>query len=150
MPSGKASMESHQCIIITTHFDAAYEMTFFRKLPAWAVALHIILPDTRLGIRFVSRILNSVGLTPAVYNTVIGIAMIPVFCSLIGWLFFINWKVISPGASDDLSGCSVAASLLKEMQEKGIRLQYTDVGVLIADGEESGMRVAMAWAKAHR
>ena len=68
----------------------------------------------------------------------------------IPWLFFINWRVVVDGANDNLTGCYIAMSILKEMAENDERMDHTDVCVLITDGEESGLRGALAYAEAHR
>ena len=146
----KAAGESRRKVIVAGHVDAAYEMRFFRGLPTWAVGSHIVVADGGLSFLLVCSILNCLGLTSPVFYQALAIIGIAVACSLVGWLCFVNWRVVSPGACDDLTGCFIAMSLLKEMAEKGIRLQHTDVGVLITDGEECGCRGAMAFAKAHR
>ena len=53
------------------------------------------------------------------------------------------------GANDNLSGCFVAMSVLKEMAERGFRFAHTQVCCLITGAEESGLRGALACAKKH-
>ena len=54
------------------------------------------------------------------------------------------------GANDNLSGCYIGMELLKEMEERGIALGHTEVGVILPGSEEAGLRGAKAWAKAHK
>lgn len=146
----KAAGESRHKVMFVGHVDAAYEMRFFRGLPTWAIGAHIIVADGGLSFLMVSSVLNCFSLTSASFNTACAIVGIPVACSLVGWLCLVNWKVVSPGASDNLSGCFIAMSLLKEMAENNIRFEHTDVSVLIVDDEECGCRGSMDFAKAHR
>lgn len=146
----KAAGESRQRVIITGHADAAYEMSFFLHLKTWMVALHIVVADGGLLFFLLSSVLGLLGITGPGYEHVISFVLIPVACSLIGWAFFVNWKVVSPGANDNLTGCFAALGLLKEMAEKDERLEHTDFCVLITDGEECGLRGAMAFAERHK
>lgn len=57
---------------------------------------------------------------------------------------------IVDGANDNLSGCYMGLSILKEMKDHGIELENTEVGVLITGSEEAGLRGALAWAEAHQ
>ena len=146
----KAAGETRRRVIIVGHADAAYEMTFLLHLKTWIVGMHIVVADGGLLVFLVSSILGLLGITSPGYEQALSFILIPVACTLIGWAFFVNWKVISPGANDNLTGCFVALALLKEMAEKGERLQHTDVCVLITDGEECGLRGAMAFEEGHR
>ena len=50
------------------------------------------------------------------------------------------------GANDNLSGTFLAMSILKEMADNDFRYENTEVCALITDGEESGLRGAVAFA----
>ncbi len=62
---------------------------------------------------------------------------------------FINFKVLSPGANDNLTGTMAAVTALKMLDEAGIRFKNTDVVAMITDGEEAGLRGAKQFAKDH-
>lgn len=64
-------------------------------------------------------------------------------------LWFTNWNVVVPGANDNLSGCLVATSVLKYLSDNKIELDHTEVQVVLTGCEESGLRGAKAWVKAH-
>lgn len=79
--------------------------------------------------------------------------------ALWGFLFFPFWvgmylmwnrHRIVDGANDNLSGCYMGLAILKELKEKGIDLEHTEVGVIITGSEEAGLRGAKAWAEAHK
>jgi len=63
--------------------------------------------------------------------------------------FFINYKVVVDGANDNLSANYIAMSVLKEMNESGVRFENTEVGCLLSGSEEAGLRGAKAFARAH-
>lgn len=63
--------------------------------------------------------------------------------------FFIDPKNVVDGANDGLSGVAVATTVLRAMEEKGIRLKDTDVGVILTGGSSCGLRGAKAWCDAH-
>lgn len=146
----KASGETRRRVIITGHADAAYEMTFLLHMKSWMVVLFIVVADLGMLFFLVSALLSQLGLAGTAYSHAFPFAASPVALSLIGWAFFVNWRVVSPGANDNLTGCFTALSLLKEMAERDERLQHTDFCVLITDGEECGLRGAMAFAERHK
>jgi hypothetical protein len=54
------------------------------------------------------------------------------------------------GANDNLTGCYMGIAILKAMQDAGVTLEHTEVGVLLTGSEEAGLRGAMAWCEAHK
>ena len=54
------------------------------------------------------------------------------------------------GANDNLSGCMIGVALLKQMEENGITLENTEVGVILTGSEEAGLKGAKAWCEAHK
>lgn len=54
------------------------------------------------------------------------------------------------GTNDNLSACFVVMSVLKEMKEKNIRYENTEVCCLTTGSEEAGLRGALAYAQRHR
>ena len=53
------------------------------------------------------------------------------------------------GANDNLTGCYIGISLLREMEKRGIDLEHTELGVILTGSEEAGLRGAKAWCRAH-
>ena len=76
-----------------------------------------------------------------------GILFLPFFIAI---FFTYNPKRVVDGANDNLSGCYMGISLLREMEANGIQLENTEVGVILTGSEEAGLRGAKAWCKAHR
>ena len=81
---------------------------------------------------------------------------IAALCGLVFVPFFIlvaftyNPMRVVDGANDNLSGCYIGMAILREMEERGIALEHTEVGVILTGSEEAGLRGAKAWAKAHK
>ncbi len=63
--------------------------------------------------------------------------------------WFVNFKVISPGANDNLTGTMSAVCALRALDMAGVEFENTEVVAMINDGEEAGLRGAKAYAKAH-
>ena len=146
----KARIESRQRIILCGHADAAYEMSFFVHLKAWMIYVLMLAADVGMFVCLLFGFLCAMGAVSE-HTTVVFTVVESVLLAVdISWLFFIRWHVISDGANDNLTGCFISMSILKEMAEKEERLDYADVCCLITDGEESGLRGAMAFAEAHR
>ena len=76
-----------------------------------------------------------------------GLIFVPFFLLL---AFTYNPKRVVDGANDNLSGCYIGIALLKEMEQRGIILEHTEIGVLLTGSEEAGLRGAKAWAKKHK
>ena len=75
----------------------------------------------------------------------------------LGMFFMWSWwdphndkRHIVDGANDNLSGCYMGIAILKELKEQGIKLENTEVGIIITGSEEAGLRGAKAWANAHK
>lgn len=62
---------------------------------------------------------------------------------------FVDFKTLSPGANDNLTGTMAAVTALKMLDEAGIRFKNTEVVAMITDGEEAGLRGAKQFAKDH-
>ena len=146
----KAAGETKRRVILCGHADAAYEISFFQhELKAWAIYLLILGAD--VGMFFCCGFgVAALAGTAAPTLRIFGIVEAVLLIVYIPWIFFINWRVVVDGANDNLTGCYIAMSILKEMAENDERLEHTDVCCLITDGEESGLRGALAYAEAHR
>lgn len=63
--------------------------------------------------------------------------------------FFVDFKTISPGANDNLTGTYSAVCALRMLDMAGVDFEHTEVVAMINDGEECGLRGAKAFAKEH-
>ncbi len=76
-----------------------------------------------------------------------GLLFMPFFL-LVGWTY--NPHRVVDGANDNLSGCYMGISLLYEMEQLGITLDNTELGVILTGSEEAGLRGAKVWSAVHR
>lgn len=143
-------------IIFGGHADAAYEMTYV--LHGQIKTVLPVLAGSSLGAAFV--LISNISLLIHYIATgsvdmegiwrligMVGFAFIPFFLAVV---FFTNWARVVDGANDNLSACYVAMSVLKEMSEKNIRYENTEVCCLITGSEEAGLRGSLAYAERHR
>ena len=77
-------------------------------------------------------------------------------CALVFIPFFIavsltyNPRLIVDGANDNLTGCYMGISILREMENLGMKLENTEAGIILTGSEEAGLRGAKAWCKKHK
>ena len=76
-----------------------------------------------------------------------GLLFVPFFAAL---AFTYDSKKVVDGANDDLTGCMMGVALLHRMEELGMTLEHTEVGVILTGSEEAGLRGAKAWCKKHK
>ena len=69
---------------------------------------------------------------------------------MVGLFLFVDFKTISPGANDNLTGTYAAVCALRMLDMAGVEFENTEVVAMITDGEEAGLRGAKAYAKAHK
>ena len=67
-----------------------------------------------------------------------------------GLYFMCNTRRVVDGANDNLTGCYMGICLLKALHDEGIELENTEIGCILTGSEESGLRGAEAWSKAHK
>ena len=144
----KATGETKRRIIISGHTDSAPEWTYTYKLGSKGVVsvvgyalagLAYDIASTAVSLKSKNEKLKK--------NMALGqLAFLPAFASLYA---FTNSKKFVDGASDDLSGCYVANSVMKFLSDNDIRFENTEVIALLAGGEECGLRGTKAYFKAH-
>ena len=76
-----------------------------------------------------------------------GLLFLPFYIAI--WFTF-NPRIVVDGANDNLTGCYMGIALLHEMEQYGIRLENTEVGVILTGSEEAGLRGAKAWSAKHQ
>lgn len=69
---------------------------------------------------------------------------------LIGLYWMWNEKRVVDGANDNLSGCYMGIAVMKALEDAGITLENTEVGVILTGSEEAGLRGSKAWCEAHK
>ena len=142
----KAKNTPKRRIILCGHADAAYEMPLLKHFPT--VLIYICIGSAFLfwAVNFIFCYLALAGFLPI--RTLYVFAVIEILNSILyaPLLFFVDWNTIVDGANDNLTGCFLAMSILREMADKDIRYDDTEICCLITDGEESGLRGARAFA----
>lgn len=155
MARRKPSGEVKRRIIFGGHTDAANEWTY--SLHGGMKALAPVIFGSIGGLILVT-VFNVIWLFNALFGTgyyskfwlaagIIEILLVPFFVAV---LFFINWKVVVDGANDNLSADFIAAGVLKEMADRGVRFENTEVCAFLSGSEEAGLRGAAAYAKKHK
>lgn len=144
----RASGETKRRIIISGHTDSAPEWTYTYRLGSKGVTSVVIAALAGLLYNMVSTGFAIGGKNEDVIRKLAfgGAALTPVFSLLYA---FTNNKRFVDGASDDLSGCFVGNSVMKFLSDNDIRLENTEIMVLLTGGEECGLRGTTAFFKNH-
>ena len=142
----KAKNTPKRRIILCGHADAAYEMPILKHFPVALIYICIGSAFLYWALNFIFCYLGLAGFLPA--RVLHSFALIEIVNAILfaPLLFFVDWNTIVDGANDNLTGCFLAMSILREMADKDIRYDDTDICCLITDGEESGLRGARAFA----
>ena len=157
----KPSGDIKKRIIFGGHTDACNEWTYSWLGEKTGIAIAI---GGSVGAMLLGLVANIVNATYTVACAVNGLAAdgkwqggwliwsILLLCTIpfgVMIAFFVNYKIIVDGANDNLSANYIAMSIIKEMNESGMRFENTEVGCLLTGSEEAGLRGARAFAKAH-
>lgn len=142
----KAKKTAKRRIIFCGHADAAYEMPVLKNFPTALIYTFIGSAFLYWFLNFIFCNLALADFLPIKVLHVFAIMEIVNAILFSPLLFFVDWKTIVDGANDNLTGCYLGMSILKEMADKDIRYEDTEVCCLITDGEESGLRGARAFA----
>ena len=142
------SGEVRRRIFLNGHIDAAWEFTLNHHFGG--VVFEIPNAMALIGVTFnivisVCALCGSGAWTQTAARW--GLVFLPFFIAI--W-FTYDPKVVVDGANDNLTGCYMGIALLQQMQQHGINLEHTEVGVILTGSEEAGLRGAKAWAAAHR
>lgn len=142
----KSSGETKRRIVFSGHCDSAYEWTLMKIKPAFMIAV-IALCVVGVLASVALCIVNLAKGRTEVWSLVVTSAFIPFYILL---YFFCTFKVVVPGANDNLTGVLASVAVLKCLKESGIRFEHTEVAVLLTGSEEAGLRGAFAWARKHK
>ena len=152
----KPKGEVKKRIIISGHIDAAYEWRhiYYSKkvnLMTPLMGITIVSAVVSLVIAVITIIANFVDMGSFgqfmldysyYFHFVTALAMITLY-------LFVDFKTISPGANDNLTGTYAAVAALRMLDMAGVEFENTEVCAMITDGEEAGLRGCKQWAKDH-
>lgn len=152
----KPSGEVKKRIIISGHIDSAYEWRHIY----YSKKVHLMGP--LMGLTIVSGIISFVIAVICVIAKLADFGSFGDFMINYGYYFhfltavamislflFVDFKTISPGANDNLTGTYAAVTALRMLDMAGIDFEHTEVCAMITDGEEAGLRGCKQWAKDH-
>ncbi len=157
----KASGETKKRIILSGHTDSAFEWTYTYKGGRTVVALIIVTAVIAILLGLGSNIYAMIHFGGAVGGVVWGeqgnlalkilaVLMYITVPVLVMAIRFVNYKLPVTGANDDLTGCFISSAVAKFLSDNDIRFENTEVAVLLAGGEEAGLRGSKAFAKANK
>ena len=140
------SGEVKQRIFLNGHTDAAWEFPINYRFGGIAFEIPGIAATVGVFCYMILSFLSLCGVD--VYTAGLRcLAFIPFFLLL---TITYNPLRVVDGANDNLTGSLMGVTLLKEMEEQGIRLENTEIGVILTGSEEAGLRGAKAWCEAHK
>lgn len=152
----KCTGEVKRRIFFNGHPDAAWEWPVNYALGGVGFEGHAILCGVGAIYYLVISIMATVkfgaigAITPGTTlfkMALIGLIFVPF---LIGLYWMWNKNRVVDGANDNLSGCYMGIAVMKALQDEGITLENTEVGVILSGSEEAGLRGAKAWCEAHK
>lgn len=152
----KPTGEVKRRIFFNGHPDSAYEWTVNYHIGGVGFIAHVVLAILGgvvwLGLAIYAIIANGgVGFTVASgLPLVLGLCGLVFVPFLVGMYWMWNEKIVTDGANDNLTGCYMGIALMKDLKDKGIEFENTEVGVIISGSEEAGLRGAKAWSRAHK
>ena len=144
----KAAGETKRRIIFSGHIDSAYEWTYTHLGGGKLLTTVIALAFGSVFIQFVLDILSLFPIPAWLATVVLVVAFVTAVPILLG-AFFVNWKLVVPGANDNLTGVFASMAVLRYMAANDIRFEHTDVVAISTGCEECGLRGARAYAKKH-
>lgn len=140
--------ETRQRVFLNGHVDASWEFPLNYRFGGVAFEIPGLMATVGVFYYITMSVLALCGAGSWVHTAGLwGLIFVPFFL-LVAVTY--NPKRVVDGANDNLSGCYIGISILREMEKRGIDLEHTEVGVILTGSEEAGLRGAKAWAKAHR
>ena len=138
--------EVKQRIFLNGHTDAAWEFPINYRFGGIAFEIPGIAATVGVLCYMILSFLSLCGMD--VYTAGLRcLVFIPFFLLL---TITYNPLRVVDGANDNLTGCLMGVTLLKDMEEQGVRLENTEIGVILTGSEEAGLRGAKAWCEAHK
>lgn len=152
----KCTGEVKRRIIFNGHPDAAWEWPVNYALGGVGFEGHAVIGFAGAFYYFaisVAAIVQYGPFTMVDKNSVLfkmalgGLVFVPF---LLGLYKMWNKKRVVDGANDNLSGCYMGIAVMKALQDEGITLENTEVGVVLTGSEEAGLRGSKAWCEKHK
>ena len=141
------SGEVKQRIFLNGHIDAAWEFPLNYHFGGVIFEIPGVMAVTGVLFYIVLGICSLCAAGAWVRTAALwGLLFIPFFL-LVGCTY--NPKMVVDGANDNLTGCYMGISVLREMERLGVHLENTEVGVILTGSEEAGLRGAKAWCQTH-
>ncbi|MBQ4444245.1 MAG: M20/M25/M40 family metallo-hydrolase [Clostridia bacterium] len=154
-----ASGEVKCRVLFNGHIDAAWNFPVNEKWGGVAYTIHVIASIVGVLYMFVLSIIRTVQ-TDAAWNILtpssqpamfwLGVGTVLFLPLLIGLYWMWDEKVVVDGANDNLTGCYMGIAILKAMEEAGVQLEHTEVGVVLSGSEEAGLRGIKSWCAQHK
>lgn len=153
----KPKGEVKKRIVISGHCDSAYQwrhIYYGKKIPLMGICMAGTIGTGVVSfvIAVVTIIANFVNMGAFgdflvnysyYFHILTALFMITLF-------LFVDFKTISPGANDNLTGTYAAVCALRMLDMAGVEFENTEVVAMITDGEEAGLRGCKQWAKDHK
>ena len=153
----KPKGEVKRRIVISGHCDSAYQwrhIYYGKKIPLMTICM-----AGTIGCAFASVVVAVVAIIANFvdmgafgdfmvnysfyFHCLTALFMVTLF-------LFVDFKTISPGANDNLTGTYSAVCALRMLDMAGVEFENTEVVAMITDGEEAGLRGCKQWAKDHK
>ena len=140
-------------LVVNAHPDAAFEWRWNYLCP-WLFPWMLLATIIGLWTIFLANIvaLELAAWDPrhwrAVWLALDIVQMLGIVSVLVG-IGFTNFRHVSPGANDNLSGLFIAVGLARHLNLANLRLQSTELVYLSTGAEEAGTRGAIAYAERH-
>ena len=154
----KPQGEVKRRIIISGHCDSAYQWRHLYYAKGKIPLMGICMGGT-IGGAFISVIIAIIAIISNFvdmgafgdfmvnysfyFHVITALFMVTLF-------LFVDFKTISPGANDNLTGTYSAVCALRMLDMAGVEFENTEVVAMITDGEEAGLRGCKNWAKNHK
>ncbi len=153
----KPKGEVKKRIVISGHCDSAYQwrhIYYGKKIPLMTICMAGTIGTGVVSfvIAVVTIIANFVNMGAFgdflvnysyYFHILTALFMITLF-------LFVDFKTISPGANDNLTGTYAAVCALRMLDMAGVEFENTEVVAMVTDGEEAGLRGCKQWAKDHK
>lgn len=154
-----ATGETKCRVLFNGHIDAAWNFPVNERWGGIAYTIHVLASVAGIIYMFVLSIVRTVMtnakldiLSPSSNPVMfwLGIGSVVFLPLIIGLYWMWDEKVVVDGANDNLTGCYMGIAILKAMEEQGVQLEHTEVGVVLSGSEEAGLRGTKAWCAKHK
>lgn len=146
----KPNGEAKRRIVFNAHPDAAYEWRWLHRFPS--AFRYLVLLSFLSALKFPTDLLflimGGYDGAPAL-GDVLSILQFVLLPGALVSLLYADFRHVSPGANDNLTGMFIITGLATAMAQDNIRLQNTEIEFLLTGSEEAGLRGAKAHMREH-